>query len=78
MDALITTHRTTKTSKFGRWSLIDGLMILGIIAMLLAAVALPAFAKAGKPLLTGMEDLESSLKAQAAAYVLELRISQLQ
>jgi hypothetical protein len=78
MDALITTNRSPKASKFARWSLIDGLMILGIIAMFSAAIALPAFAKPGKPLQTGMEDLESTLKGQAAAYALELRLSQFQ
>jgi predicted Kef-type K+ transport protein len=69
---------TIRTRKVAHWTLTEGLLIVGILTMLSAAVALPAFANMTKRLTTGAEDLDATVKAQAATFLLVQKISQMQ
>jgi hypothetical protein len=74
MNAIAATY----SRKPARWGLAELLMAAGIVACLGTAIAVPALASPVKRLQTGMEDLDATIKAQAATFLLVQKISQMQ
>ncbi len=56
----------------------NGALILGIIGLLAASIAVPAFANTNKRIVVGQEDIESAVKVQAATFVLVSKLGGMQ
>jgi hypothetical protein len=74
MNAISSPARTA--NRILGWSLADLMMMAGILVLLLAAIAVPAFASQSRTIRVGQEDVESAMRQHMMTTFIVARLSE--